>query len=613
MDFDAGLLVVDVSDPKIVDGFAIFGKHMLIAAGEDGLVVMDISDPGNPVPISKIKTPESVREPPRDIEFIDEKTALVACGAAGLVAVDLKDPKNPSLIFRKAYGNNVYSVAVTPDRRYALIGYDYCVASLDISDLNSVREISRRSLAAPVSTTIARDIEVCDGWVFIADDRFSPSLAKLEEGGMLSEIIFHPQYYTGLYQSGVVVSNGYAFIAHNSGLVVVDVKDKANPKLVSSQNIACHGKGIALLPENKVLINGNYLFRIDVSDPRKPGESDVLFVESIFCERLLVQDGLIFIAEDDEYLEIFDLNAFVEAKPRTHVEPLRKIAMASAIDVALSGRYAFVVQRARGITVLDAWDVRRMKPRAISHIDVKAGRIAVKGRYLIASCKDGIKIIDVMDVKNPKVISTLQLKDRRRWRGGIWRLKVIDDALLAADAKGFTVIDLSAPRNPKIVAEFDAPLFGWDFYLDGDTVYFTDAGDLFIFKIPFERIIDVSPKGNLLTGYGTIKNMGTADLADRPMRTALLQNFPNPFNSETWIPYQISRETDVLIRIYDVKGRLVRTFDLGRKRAGYYTSREEAAYWDGRDEHGEEVASGVYFYTLSAGGFSETRRMVIRR
>ena len=94
-------------------------------------------------------------------------------------------------------------------------------------------------------------------------------------------------------------------------------------------------------------------------------------------------------------------------------------------------------------------------------------------------------------------------------------------------------------------------------------------------------------------------------------RTALLQNFPNPFNPETWIPYRLATDADVSLSIYDLNGAVVRELDLGHQQAGYYTDRSQAAYWDGRNAVGEQVGSGVYFYQLSAGEYSATRRMVI--
>ena len=97
----------------------------------------------------------------------------------------------------------------------------------------------------------------------------------------------------------------------------------------------------------------------------------------------------------------------------------------------------------------------------------------------------------------------------------------------------------------------------------------------------------------------------------RPRQSLLLQNYPNPFNPETWIPYQLSEPSEVMIRIYNARGQLVRTFSLGQREAGYYIDRTRAAYWDGRNDTGEKVASGMYFYQLRAGDFSATRRMLI--
>jgi len=96
-----------------------------------------------------------------------------------------------------------------------------------------------------------------------------------------------------------------------------------------------------------------------------------------------------------------------------------------------------------------------------------------------------------------------------------------------------------------------------------------------------------------------------------PRQSLLLQNYPNPFNPETWIPYQIREPALVVIRIYDATGWLVRTLDLGQQAAGFYLGHTRAAYWDGHNDAGEKVASGIYFYQIQAGDFFAVRRMVI--
>ena len=96
-----------------------------------------------------------------------------------------------------------------------------------------------------------------------------------------------------------------------------------------------------------------------------------------------------------------------------------------------------------------------------------------------------------------------------------------------------------------------------------------------------------------------------------PIISTLLPNYPNPFNPETWIPYQLAKAADVSLTIYNVQGVVVRQLALGHKSAGYYIGRDRAAYWDGRNVVGEKVAAGMYFYTLKAGNFSATRKLLI--
>ena len=130
--------------------------------------------------------------------------------------------------------------------------------------------------------------------------------------------------------------------------------------------------------------------------------------------------------------------------------------------------------------------------------------------------------------------------------------------------------------------------------------------------------------GNIVSGPFT----HTVDIADirqaylrlslvvgdvHPEQTRLAQNFPNPFNPETWMPFQLSESSFAAIQIYSASGQLVRTLDLGMKPAGFYMTRSNAAYWDGRNGAGEHVASGVYYYTLKTNDFAATRKMLISK
>ena len=143
------------------------------------------------------------------------------------------------------------------------------------------------------------------------------------------------------------------------------------------------------------------------------------------------------------------------------------------------------------------------------------------------------------------------------------------------------------------------------------------AGGGNLFTIEFEVLSDTDGRVSPLTledvqlseSLKVTKINGSVTIL--PKNMSLLQNYPNPFNPETWIPFKLAQDAPVSISIYNAKGQLIRNLDFGQKAGGMYLSKESAAYWNGRNDLGEEVTSGVYFYTLQAGNFTATRRMLI--
>jgi len=119
------------------------------------------------------------------------------------------------------------------------------------------------------------------------------------------------------------------------------------------------------------------------------------------------------------------------------------------------------------------------------------------------------------------------------------------------------------------------------------------------------------PKRHYITSAQLARAYILSTLKIPPTQTRLLPNYPNPFNPETWIPYQLALASPVTISIYNAKGQLIRTITLGHQAAGIYISKDKAAHWDGRNDTGEEVSNGVYFYNLRARDFKSTRRMLI--
>ena len=140
-------------------------------------------------------------------------------------------------------------------------------------------------------------------------------------------------------------------------------------------------------------------------------------------------------------------------------------------------------------------------------------------------------------------------------------------------------------------------------------------------SLPTMSLVDYSPfrqlspevQEYLLRRFGEFMSAWGWESWRIPEETSLFPNYPNPFNPETWIPYQLATADDVSINIYAADGKLVRSLDLGHQPIGIYQSKSRAAYWDGKNASGEPVASGVYFYTLKAGNFSATRKMLIMK
>ena len=282
------------------------------------------------------------------------------------------------------------------------------------------------------------------------------------------------------------------------------------------------------------------------------------------------------------------------------------------------------------------------------------GRTYERSRFRIreAVSVSGIDAVTVGDVDR---IGDTEITVELEFNGDIdtdatLTLTVAADALLRYNGPAFTVQLPVMGGQESVAASTEAPLT--EAALDGSTVTLTLSGRKYArsildirravsvygidgVTIPWhepdkksdtEITIELEFDGNMnadstltfTVGAGAIAGYNGPALTAQVVVTAdrenaLLANFPNPFNPETWIPYQLAKPSDVTLTIYAVNGQVVRTLTLGHQLAGIYQSRSRAAYWDGRNAVGEPVASGVYFYTITAGDFTATRKMLIRK
>ena len=173
--------------------------------------------------------------------------------------------------------------------------------------------------------------------------------------------------------------------------------------------------------------------------------------------------------------------------------------------------------------------------------------------------------------------------------------------------EGDSWIEKEKVTLPLMDANWPLPHFGISVHIDGqyaivgaDTAD-NDTGAAYIYNAAEDLDVPFAVHPSLFrpTTLGQVK------------RSELFQNFPNPFNPETWLPYRLADDSKVTFRIFDIEGRSVRELSLGVKQAGSYLDKHTAAYWDGKDQFGETVSSGLYLYNLHAGRFKATRRLVI--
>ena len=173
-------------------------------------------------------------------------------------------------------------------------------------------------------------------------------------------------------------------------------------------------------------------------------------------------------------------------------------------------------------------------------------------------------------------------------------------SLGGTDADSFDIVSTSGQLQTKAALDYETQKS----YTVTVTAYDDNSGgDRITVTIDVTEVVDENARA--------APSVETSALI--PEKTDLLTNFPNPFNPETWIPYQLAKPADVTLTIYDIRGVAVRELKLGHQAAGFYESRSEAIYWDGRNAFGEKVASGLYFYTLKAGDFTATRKLLIRK
>lgn len=246
---------------------------------------------------------------------------------------------------------------------------------------------------------------------------------------------------------------------------------------------------------------------------------------------------------------------------------------------------------------------------AILILRVAAGLpVAAPGKDIVAGGHITIALGEVHGVAGESITLPVKVDNIHALAGG--------DISVSYDQTVLRALDVSSEPNTLMVSNLSQPGTVRISFVNADRQV-----DRTVAKIQFQVLADALSPLKLgmidLYGYDALPLVSRGidrefrSWAIPPEHSALLQNFPNPFNPETWIPYQLKDASEVTIQIYNVAGEMIRKLDLGYKSAGLYVSQDRAAYWDGRNRFGMSVTSGVYFYSIHAGDFTAVKKLII--
>ena len=661
----------EIATPGNAQGLAVDADLAAIADGAEGVHLIDIRQPGAPQLIKTVgnfKYAHRIQIANNHVYVVDVKT--------GLSIFDLKemrDSPNPQPISTFQTGGDAFDLWVDGDTVYLsdngqgfqildfaridipaiagkveIIGFDFHVeggyayvasGNLQIVD---VRDRLNPAVIATVRTPgFTTGVKFRDGYVYLTDVQSGLHIIDARNRSRPQIVALQPtsEGATGLDVFMPEAGTTFAYIAGGSnGLHVIDVSQPKQPLWLHRLDASGAAYGLDIVQEQ----GGRVAY---IADGR--GGLKILKIDNPFDGTLThhipidaiandvgVENGYAYIAAGEDGLIVMDVR---DANRPKMISQIPTSEPASSVEI--DSGYAYLC--AGELIVLDIRDANRIRVLARRQMPGSAYRVALaEGRAYVAALDGGVQVFDVAAPANPRAIGSYETKGnathitmagkRAYVLDSLVGVQIVDmtdagrpvrvaeyetgvlpiaaqirgDHLYLLDAESVQIVDT---RNFELVSRFDELRFPAELAVIGEAVYVADVYDLRIFKIN-EDLFDLS------VGYPTVYD---GDDQNRPMvhsyTNQLGQNFPNPFNPETWMPFEIAAGASVTIQIYDIHGSLVRKLDLGYRRAGRYATRDLAGRWDGRNAFGEIVSSGIYFYDLQAGEFGVVRKMLLTR
>lgn len=528
-----------------------------------------------------------------------------------------------------------YEIAETADAAYAYVASGN-LTLVDVTDIQNPETGFRLNTPG-----FATGIQLHNDTIYLTDQQAGLHIINVHNPQQPQRISSHPTFGNA---TDVVIWDSLAYIADGKGgIQTLDVSKPESPRWLHHHAFGGTVYGLDVVEttagERTVYVaNGMGGLRTlefttpyhstltrNLSLPADTRTSNGQF-GATSCTKVRVQDGYGFIAAETGMF-VVDLTAHTIL---THIPTAAPVA-----DIALHEGYAYLC--AESLIVVDSRVPQQSRIVSKRDMDGSAYRVVVDAAspsYIyVAALEGGMHVFDITDPSVPRSVG------RYATQGNATGVTLAGKrAYLLDSGVGVTVLDVSDPRHSRLHGVYendalpiDAQVGGNYLYLlDSESVQLIDTRTLTVtsrfreLQFPSElkltdtalyiadlyqlRVFRVHPDGYSLAVEETMPTDWIPDVVKSTPVNRLSQNFPNPFNPETWIPYQLASNVNVSLYIYDAQGRRIYAKPLGYRKAGSHT-----AHWDGRNTAGEPVASGIYFYSIQAGDFHATRKMLIRR